>query len=238
MTRPKTQLLAPSPLLKAAATGLGLLLLTACASTGGAEKADAPLTGTEVWADRVKVDARPDEILLAPHAEGLSPNQLRALDALLGRWLEAEGREILISAPVGGENSAAAGRMAAAARQHLVVLGAPATAVRITGYDAAGQPAAPLKAGFLRYQAEIPRCGAWENLTATRDNEPYGNFGCAVAANMAAQVANPEDLLGPRASTPADAGRRDTVFGKYRRGEATASAKEDQANGAISKAVE
>jgi pilus assembly protein CpaD len=237
MTRPKTQLLATSWLLKAAATGLGLALLSACASTGGTEKAAAPLTGTEIWADRVKVDAHPDEILLAPHAGGLSPNQLQALDGLLGRWLEAEGREILIIAPIGGADSDVAGHMAAAARQRLLALGAPAGAVRITGYDAGGQPGAPLKVGFLRYKAEIPKCGSWENITSTRDNKPYDNFGCAVAANIAAQVANPEDLLGPRASTPADAGRRDTVFGKYRKGEATASAKEDQANGAVSKAI-
>ena len=237
MTRPKTQLLAPSRLLKAAATSLSLMLLSACASTGGAEKAEAPLTGTEVWADRVKVDAHPDEILLAPHTGGLSPNQLKALDNLLDRWLEAEGREILINAPMGGPDADPAGRMAAAARQRLLALGAPAGAVRITGYDAGGQPGAPLKVGFLRYHAEIPKCGSWENITATRDNKPYENFGCAVAANIAAQVANPEDLLGPRASTPADAGRRDTVFGKYRKGESTASAKEDQATGVVSKAV-
>jgi pilus assembly protein CpaD len=237
MTRPKTQLLAPSLVLKAAAMGLSLMLLTACASAGGAEKADAPLTGTETWADRVKVDAHPDEILLAPHAEGLSANQQRAVDDLLGRWLEAEGREILISAPVGGMNADVAGRMAAIVRQRLVALGAPAGGVRITGYDAAGQPSAPLKVGFLRYHAEIPKCGSWENVTATRDNKPYENFGCAVAANIAAQVANPEDLLGPRASTPVDAERRDTVLDKYRKGEVTASAKEDQANGAVSKAI-
>lgn len=238
MTRPKPQQTSPLRLLKAAATGLGLMLLTACASTGETEKADAPLTGTEVWADRVKVEAHPDEILLAPHAGGLSPNQLQALDSLLDRWLDAEGREILINAPVGGPGADPAGRMAAAARQRLLALGAPAGAVRITGYDAGGQPGAPLKVGFLRYHAEIPKCGSWENITATRDNKPYDNFGCAVAANIAAQVANPEDLLGPRASTPADAGRRDTVFGKYRKGEVTASAKEDQANGAVSKAID
>jgi pilus assembly protein CpaD len=237
MTRPKTQLSATALLLKAAAAGLALMLLSACASTGGTEKADAPLTGTEAWADRVKVEAHPDEILLAPHAEGLSRNQLQALDSLLDRWLDAEGREILINAPMGGADADVAGRMAAAARQRLLGLGAPAGAVRITGYDAGGQPGAPLKVGFLRYHAEIPKCGSWENITATRDNKPYENFGCAVAANIAAQVANPEDLLGPRASTPADAGRRDTVFGKYRKGEATASVREDQANGAVSKAI-
>jgi pilus assembly protein CpaD len=58
-----------------------------------------------------------------------------------------------------------------------------------------------------------------------------------VTANIAAQVANPEDLLGPRAETPIDSGRRATVLDKYRKGELTSSAKDDQSSGVVSKAV-
>lgn len=237
MTRPHLHRLTPPTFPKLAATGLALALLTACASTGEEARMATPRINTEQWADRVQVDARPDELLLVPHAEGLSPTQDQALDRLLGRWLEAEAREIVISAPVGGPNSDAPGRMAVAARARLIGMGAPAVAVRIAGYDAGGAPNAPLKVGFLRYQASIPQCGGWNNITATAGNKPYENFGCAVTANMAAQIANPEDLLGPRDSTPADAGRRDIVMGKYRKGETTASAKEEQATGAVSKAV-
>jgi pilus assembly protein CpaD len=105
------------------------------------------------------------------------------------------------------------------------------------GYDASGAPDALLKVGFLRYTAQIPQCGGWENITGTRNNKAYENFGCAVTANIAAQVANPEDLLGPRPETPIDSGRRATVLDKYRKGEVTASAKDEQSNGIISKAV-
>ena len=216
-----------------------LLGLAACATAPDPGLTAAkPLTDTQQWVDRVKVTAQPDEILLAPHAAGLSDRQTQALDALLSRWMDAQAREIVVSAPLGVAASEVAGRMAGAARARLVSLGAPVSAVRIVGYDAAAQPDAPLKVGFLRHTAQIPQCGqTWDNLTATRDNTPFANFGCAVTANMAAQVANPEDLQRPRDSAPIDAARRDTVFGKYRRGEITSSAKDDQATGAISKAI-
>ena len=197
------------------------------------ETALATRTETAQWSDRVHIDAHPDEILLALHAEGLSAAQTQALDGLLGRWLAAEAREITIIAPAGGTG----GRMAVAARQRLIAMGAPAAKVQVMAHDAGGAPGAPLKVGFLRYTAQVPQCGGWENITATRDNTAYQNFGCAVTANMAAQVANPEDLLSSRAEDPIDSGRRATVLDKYRKGQVTASAKDDQANGIVSKVV-
>ena len=72
-----------------------LLGLAACASTPpdqGPSKLAA--TETQQWMDRIKVDAAPDEILLKPHASGLSANQSAALEALMA----APGR--LWSAPL------------------------------------------------------------------------------------------------------------------------------------------
>jgi len=236
MTRPNP--FSHQAISKAAAAGVMLALLAACATPAADPQAPvAPRIASQQWEDRVHVDSRADEVLLALHAEGLSVAQNQALDSLVGRWLAAEAREIVVSAPTGGSTGEVAGRMAVAARQRLIAMGAPPAKVRVMGYDAAGAPGAPLKVGFLRYVADVPQCGGWENITATRENTPYENFGCAVTANMAAQVANPEDLLGPRASTPIDSGRRATVLDKYRKGEVTSSAKDDQSNGVISKAV-
>ncbi|USQ94967.1 CpaD family pilus assembly lipoprotein [Caulobacter sp. RL271] len=207
--------------------------LAACAATPsdlGPSKTAA--TDTQQWMDRIKVTAAPDEIVLATHAVGLSVNQSAALDGLMGRWLEAQARELVVTAPN------AAGAMAVQIRERLIALGAPAARVRVVGFDPAGPDDAVIRVGFVGHAVEPIKCGQrWGNLAATRNNEAYDNFGCAVAANLAAQVANPEDLVRPRDMTPPDAGRRDTVFGKYRKGEITSSAKDEQANGALSKAI-
>lgn len=219
--------------------GAAMISLSACASGLDDKPIPTPASplATETWRDRIKVDGHADEIQLALHASGVSDNQDQALRALVSRWLDAQAREIVVSAPLGGADPGTSGRMAAEVRERLILVGAPASQVRVVGYHAASDPAAPLRVGFEYFVAEAAKCGGWENLTATRKNEAYENFGCAMAANVAAQVANPEDLIRPRDSTPIDAGRRDTVLGKYRKGETTSSARDDQAKGTISKAI-
>lgn len=207
--------------------------LSACASAPTDQgPSTTAATETQQWADKIKVTSAPDEIVLAPHATGLSANQSAALEDLHRRWLEAEGRELVVTAP----NTA--GLMATQIRDRLIGLGAPGARVRVVGFNPAGPEDDTIRVGFLRYQAEKLKCGeAWENLTATRNNTAYDNFGCAMAANLAAQVANPEDLIRPRDMTPVDAGRRDRITGLYRKGEITSSAKDEQASGSVSKAI-
>ena len=144
---------------------------------------------------------------------------------------------ITVAAPTGTEGPGAY-RVGADARAFLVAQGAAPDMVRLVGYDPAGAPNAPVVVGFQRYVAITPRCGEWSAVTRTAANQPYGNLGCAVTANMAAQLANPGDLLGARPMDPADTGRRMNVLGKYRNGEVTSTAKDEQASGAVSTAVQ
>ena len=48
------------------------------------------------------------------------------------------------------------------------------------------------------------------------ENRNYQNFGCATQSNLAAIVANPSDLLGPRGESEIDATRRDQVITDWR----------------------
>jgi pilus assembly protein CpaD len=208
------------------------LALGACATHPDGDKAAAsePLLPTEQF--KLEASASPDEIRLDPHPTGLSPAQIGALTALADRWQEAGGGELTIQVPQG---TPAADRAAGEARLVLLNAGAPSQLVRQASYQpAAGQPAA-LIVGFAAHQPVIPRCGeSWDNVTATGQNKPMQNFGCAVTADMAAQIANPGDIAGPRASDPPDAGRQTTVIETYRTGKLTGGANDNRSSGAIS----
>ena len=70
--------------------------------------------------------------------------------------------------------------------------------VAIEPYHDGRDAGAPIRLSYLRYVAEGPECGRWTtNLAEDYRNLPYPNFGCAQQRNLAAQVANPADLLGP-----------------------------------------
>ena len=207
-----------------------------CASTPKHNPA-APSQGlTSTQQFTAKVDSHQDQVLLAAHADGLSAAQAQALANLVDRWRDTGGGPIVIQAPSHG--GGAAYRSAIAIQSELAGLGVREALIKLVGYESAA-PGAPMVVGFASYEATGPKCGMdWDSFTKSATNKPNSNFGCAVTANIAAMVANPADLAGPRSSDPADAQRRETVLGKYRAGALTSSAKDDQAGGAVSTAVQ
>ena len=209
--------------------------LAACAS-GNVKKQMGAVTPTEQFA--IEVQSEPVTLQLAPHQVGASPRQVDALTALAGQWTDEGGGDITIQTPARDGDPAAAYRTASDARDILVANGVPPAKVRLASYGAgAGVPV--IVVTYPRYKARGPECGrAWENLTSNGDNRPYNNFGCSLTANIAAQIANPADLLAPRASDPPDGGRRQVVLDKYRKGEVSSTAKDQQASGAVSNIVQ
>jgi len=219
---------------------LGLAAMACgCASLGESKHvaklaAPPPLTPTEQFA--ITVSTAPDQILLAPHPSRLSDAQADALAALVNRWRDAGADTITILSPAG---QGQAYHSTAAVEAALEEQGVSPDRIKLGGYTAGERPGAPIVVGFKSYQARGPQCGLdWKDFTASRNNDVNNNFGCATTANIAAEIANPADLLAPRRSEPADAARREVVLGKYREGTVTSAAKDPQASGAVSDAVQ
>lgn len=85
--------------------------------------------------------------------------------------------------------------------------------------------ASAIRLTFQRMQARVEsRCGLWpkdlgvSDIGADNRNEPYWNLGCATQANLAAQVADPIDLVRGRPEGRIDTLRRSKVIEKMRDG--------------------
>ena len=214
-----------------------LCLVTAACASPRSEAEKAIVNPLERFPMKARAEA--DETLLAVKpGGGVSPMQQAALAQAAERWRDSARPVLLVRAPRGGPQEADAQLMAQQVSGVLVAVGVPAEAIRIEAYDAGPDVTAPLIATFPNLIADVPDCGRqWDNLTGTQSNNNHSNFGCAVSANMAAQIANPADILGPRASTPADASRRAVVMDNYRKGIPTGAQADPAGSGAVSKAI-
>jgi pilus assembly protein CpaD len=217
--------------------------VTACASSHGTQTAKVEPARSPTTQFSVTLTHSPDEILLAPHASGLSVAQAAAVGDLVERWRDAGSGPVTIQTPAGGGSDAYRSTMSV--QGALARLGLTEDQVKLVSYQAAAGAAAsptgvtPIVVGFTHFEATGPKCGRdIHDFTKTYTNQPNNNFGCAVTANFAAMLANPADLANPRPVDAPDANRRETIFGHYRKGELMSSAKDPQANGAVSSVLQ
>ena len=90
----------------------------------------------------------------------------------------------------GGYSPAARNQVASIAGRYgmLVTPGAPVTAGMV--------PTSSVRVVVARRRATVPGCPNWHNPSQPDwDNKSMSNFGCGVNSNLAAMIANPEDLV-------------------------------------------
>lgn len=208
------------------------LAVSGCASMSG----DQPLPMTPLSRYALQVEPGLDRIALAVHDQGLSSNQHAALRDLASRYGASGAGHIRVESPAGDDPVAV--EQAYAVRAFLQAAGVPGDRIQMAAY-AAPDPRAPVLAGFETLRAVVPDCSAEaRNMAGRFSNQSSGGFGCAITANMAAQISDPRDILGARPMTPADSGRAAVVFDNYRKGQTSSTPQEPLVNGRISGAVE
>lgn len=164
----------------------------------------------------------------APEA-GLLPDDAARFEAFVADYLSRGSGSISVSAPQGSDSTAALSYFGA----RLFQMGVPRSRI-LVGTRNGSDPRVEI--GFIAYVARTDACGDWsDNLAKTYDNRPARNFGCAVQHNIAAQVADPRDLIEMRPSDPSDAARRAQVLDNYEKGKVTAAEKSEAQSAAISK---
>lgn len=208
--------------------------LGACVGSDAGLYRDAGLTPTSRYALRVEPDM--DRIALSVREGDLSANQRTAVASLAARYRNSAQEGLVIEVPQG--NDPVALRSAGHIRAALEGAGVASNHISLASYSAP-DGRAPVLAGFRTIVASVPRCGSeWGNLGRTGENTVASNFGCAVNSNLAAQIAEPRDIVAPRAMTPPNAQRRSVVFEAYRQGQPTSAAREAMlADSEVSQAV-
>ncbi len=170
------------------------------------------------------------EIHIAKGSPGLSPKARADLLAFAdrARASDAGNSRLIISAPSGGPNEVPAMQAVGQIRRLLSDNGFSESSIAVEAYLDEFERDPPIRVSYLRYIADAPECGAWPtNLAREPNNLPYPNLGCANQRNLAAMVANPADLLGPRTESDRASERRDVTWDKYVHGESTTAKKTD-----------
>ncbi|WP_297296320.1 CpaD family pilus assembly protein [uncultured Methylovirgula sp.] len=212
--------------------GLLLLPLGALALLGGC--------ATNV--DRMRTSSIPMQdyrnrhpIVLAEAAQKLDifpPREMRGLDrhtyeqvAQYGALYRATGQgPIQVFIPAGGYGAADRSRIEWV-RRALAAGGARAP-LQVTNYPVVnGDLASPVRLSFVGLKSKVADpCGQWPADLASGgglqgwDNTPYWNYGCAYQSMIAEQVADPRDLVEPRAEDPADTEMQARAIAQVRQG--------------------
>lgn len=166
------------------------------------------------------VIAEKQEILDLPVGgsdHGVTALQRTSMEGFLANYDRAIAPALKIMAPVGATNDAAAARVAHGLASVARKNGVPGRSIVVTAYQAGSAEApAPVRVTYVAVRAQTDKCGRWpEDILQTSENKHYANFGCSYQNNIAAQIANPGDLLGPRSQTEIDAANRSGVIGDY-----------------------
>jgi pilus assembly protein CpaD len=187
--------------LKAHSRKLVVLILAASALSGCAmsdaalDDAYQPYGGSDMHPLNV---AKGPVTMEVSTAQGtLQPQQVSAVNAFVHQATQADVTPITLSQP----NSGRASRIASEIASLMVQQGIPRGSIRFATYSAGRT--APVRLTYVSSYGTSHKCGQWtEDATETEGNMLAPNHGCAVQANIAAMVANPETLTVPASPEP------------------------------------
>lgn len=149
---------------------------------------------------------------------GMSRVQKVAVDGFIAGYDRRAAPVVDVMVPYGSANQAAAATVAADLVGRLRAAGVPEGRILHQPYEAAPYgDAAPIRLSYAEMKASTGQCGRWPgNMIENAENKHWANYGCSYQNNLAAQIANPADLLGPRKPSESDTARRNVSIDDYR----------------------
>lgn len=158
------------------------------------------------------------------HDEKLSPHKLNEVRTFLHYYREGGVGDVKVTLPSNSPHQYAVRKVLKDIQTQLETLSIGPESVAVKRYAAGGDRYPVIHMSYKRYVAHGPECGHWnKNLNETENNRNSPDWGCARQRNLAAMVANPRDLQGPRGWSPRDARRRDAFWDKFVKGDVAAA---------------
>ena len=168
----------------------------------------------------IVVDASPTNLDLPAGNQKthFTPGMKSAITGFAFDYRRSGGKGIDILVPAGSSNEAEASHIAGHARAALNKAGIPSSHIRTRSYQAlsAGHPG-HVRLTFTAIKARVAsECGVWPtDIGNDINNENYENFGCASQQNLAAIIADPNDLISPRGPGEINPERTDVVISDF-----------------------
>ncbi|MBZ9956929.1 MULTISPECIES: CpaD family pilus assembly protein [unclassified Mesorhizobium] len=149
---------------------------------------------------------------------GMTGSQRDTLLGFLDGYDKSAAPTLTIQVPSGSANEVAAAAAARDFARLAIAAGVKRNRIVVVSYQAASsETSAPIRVAYIAVKAQTDKCGRWpDDLLETSENKHYADFGCSYQNNLAAQMANPADLIGPRKQTTIDAENRGAVIDVYR----------------------
>ena len=157
----------------------------------------------------------------------LSARDEDAVGDFLAQYAASGEGPLYINVPSNSQTSQGVAQATSIVQSYLGRLGISGAPVQSGQYPAVPGAPAPVIVSYRRLTTAPINCSQGASLTHASNNQPYGNFGCAQTANLAALIDNPRQLLAPYAFDNASAVRRMTVMDNYILGEPTATPRPD-----------
>lgn len=162
--------------------------LTAVLGAGHAFAATSDRPAKGLSSVNVPIVTRADYVLDLSAADGsLSPPEAARLDGWFRSMELGYGDTVYVDGAMGYSARDDVARVAGRYGM-LVALGAPMTAGLV--------PQGMVRVVVSRTKATVPNCPNWSKApTPNFDNSSDSNYGCAINSNLAAMIANPQDLV-------------------------------------------
>ena len=185
--------------------------------------------------------SRTVEVFIGQSRGSLTPTQRAEVLAFAKVWRDEATGGVVVDVPTGDRKPTR--RIQRAARDQFDLRGLRHSDAKRRGariHPGKPREVSDTAADSSAVVAEAGPCGLWpQDLGPTlnaayNDNNNYWNLGCSNQRNLAAMVANPADLVQPRAEAPSWTSRRTTVLEKYRQGQSPETTYPNRDSGKVS----